>query len=313
VALALLSLSSLFAGCDDDEPSSPAVAPPPSGAGGSVVWALPEPPRTLDPLFARTQSEQLAARQIYEPLVEQLSGPFGDPRRVDGLALAATQTNDPTVWRVRLRPGVRFRDGTPFNAAAVLANAERWQAFPELSGVPPQPQAFVFSPKPDEIRFKLPVPDPRFDRVLASPALGIVSPRALRRADGGELGFALTAESGTGPFEPRERTRRSLLLARNSVWWGSGKAALGPAIDQLNFIVVPSEEDRVALLADGDAQAASGLRPAGERAVRRDPLLTVASTVGPAAIATERSIRGIPPDEPVPSLNGLWQTRIDAG
>jgi ABC-type transport system substrate-binding protein len=313
LALALLSLTALGLGCGDDEPAVPAVGPTAGSGGGSVVWALPDRPHTLDPLFARTPADRLAARQLHEPLVEELSGPFGDPRRVDGLALSATQTRDPTVWRLRLRPGVRFQDGTPFNAAAVLANAERWQAYPELSGVPPSPEAFVFAPKPDEVRFKLAVPDPNFDRVLASPSLGIVSPQALRRAGGGELGFRLATESGTGPFEPRERTPGSLLLARNALWWGSGRPALGPAIDQLNFVVVPQQEDRVSLLRAGEAQVATGFDQSGARDVKRDPLLTVVSTAGAAAIAAERSIRGIPAEEPVPALNGLWQTRIDAG
>jgi ABC-type transport system substrate-binding protein len=313
IALALATAAAIVTGCGDDESELAPGGTVSAGEGGALAWAVPSRPRDLDPLFADDHAAELAARQIYEPLVEQLSGPFGDPRRVDGLALAVAQTKDPTVWRLRLRTGVRFQDGTPFNAVAVLANVERWQALPERSGLPPAAEMVAFSPKPDEVRFKLDEPDPRFGRLLASPALGIVSPEALRRASRPRLGFPLAAAAGTGPFEARERGAGSLVMARNAGWWGSGRAALGPAIDQLEFVVARSEDERVELLGEAEVQVASGLGPRAARSIRRDPLLAVVSMAGGLAIAAERSVRGIPPDEPAPSLNGVWQTRIDAG
>ena len=309
--LGIVAVAALLAGCDSDEEGqvgdASATAP---GGGGSLVWALPESPATLDPLFAGSDAERLVARQVYEPLVERLAGPFEDPRRVPGIARAVRRTSDPTVWRVALRPGVRFADGTPVNAAAVIANAERWQAHPGLSGLPPQPELFVFAPKPPyEVRFKLAEPDPGFARRLASPALGLVSPLALRRAGGGELGFGLVTDSGSGPFELRERGAGSLILARNAGWWGTDRA-LGPALDLLEFGVEPVEGERAALLRDGAAQVASELRGSVLDAVAADPLLTVVSEAG--GIVAERSVRGIPAEE-APFLNGVWRTLIASG
>ena len=304
--------AALLAGCDgDDEGQVGDGAGTAPGGGGSLIWALPESPGTLDPLFARSDEERLVARQVYEPLVERLTGPFEDPRRVPGIARVVRRTADPTVWRVSLRPGVRFADGTPVNAAAVIANAERWQANPELSGLPPQPELFVFAPKPPyEVRFKLAEPEPGFGRRLASPALGLVSPLALRRAADGELGFGLVAGSGSGPFELRERGAGSLLLARNAGWWGTDRA-LGPALDLLEFVVEPSVSERAAMLRDGAVQVAGDLHGAALRAAAMDPLLTVVSESD--GIVAERSVRGIPVEDPVPSLNGVWRTRIASG
>jgi peptide/nickel transport system substrate-binding protein len=251
------------------------------------------------------------ARQIYEPLVERLAGPFDDPRRVAGIARVVRPTSDPTVWRIALRPGVRFADGTPVNAAAVLANAERWQAQPQLSGLPSEPELFVFAPKPPyEVRFKLARPDPEFGLRLASPALGLVSPVALRRAGGAELGLGLVTDSGSGPFELRERGAGSLVLARNAGWWGSNRA-LGPALDQLEFRVERLEAERAALLREGAVQVGSDLSGATVRQLAMDPLLEVVSRA--KGIVAERSVRGIPAAGPVPSLNGVWRTRIAAG
>jgi ABC-type transport system substrate-binding protein len=41
------------------------------------------------------------------------------------LALSRTHSDDYKTWTYKLRPGVRFHDGTPFNAQAVKENFDR--------------------------------------------------------------------------------------------------------------------------------------------------------------------------------------------
>ena len=298
------------AGCGGGAEDSAAVdAGGVPGGGGTLVWALPERPAGLDPLYAETGSEQLVARQVHEPLVAELTGPFEDARRVPGLVLSALPSSDRTVWRLRLRTGVRFQDGTPFSASAVLDNVERWRATAQgrsLIG-----DALADAPRPDLVRFILPAPESSFDARLASPRLGIVSPRALARASGAELAPAEAAQSGTGPFELRERSADRLLLAHNPEWWGIDRE-LGPALDQVEFTVVPDPAERVAELADGSVQVAGDLQGDQLARVRGDPLLTVVPTPG-GGLGIERSVRGIRAGDPAPPLNGVWRTRIDAG
>ena len=305
VAALLASASALvlMAGCGDDETPSLAV-PGGAGEGGTLTWAIAESPDTLDPLYASTASEQLVSRQIHEPLVEELIAPFDNPRRFNGLARSVVGVHGDRVWLVRLRPGVRFQDGTPLTAQAVLANVERWLAFPEGSGL--VPGTLVDGPRPGLVRFRLPEADPRFPELLAAPRLGIVAPAALARAGTGALTGGRAAASGTGAFEVREREGGRLLMARNADWWGSEKG-LGPALDQLEFIVSATSVERVELLGEGEAQAASELDRAALRAVATDPLL---STIEESGIGIERSVRGIPPEEKVPSLNGMWRTSL---
>ncbi len=236
------------------------------------------------------------------------SGPFDEARRVAGLALSALPSSDRTVWRLRLRSGVRFHDGTPFNASAVLANVERWRA--TVQGRTLIGDALADAPRPDLVRFILAAPEPSFDSRLASPRLGIVSPRALARAGGAELETGEAARSGTGPFELRERAADRLLLAHNTDWWGTDRG-LGPAIDQLEFTVVPDSRERVSLLEEGTAQVAA-LGPEQLARVRRDPLLTAVAGRGGGGLGIERSVRGIPAGDPAPPLNGAWRTGIDA-
>jgi ABC-type transport system substrate-binding protein len=309
VPTALVALVLATAGCGGEEQGTAGAPAPPPGAGGELRWALAERPENLDPLLAETQADQLVSRQIHEPLVEELSGPFGDTRRVPGLALSAQPSSDATVWRVRLRQGVRFQDGVTFDAAAVLANAERWRASPAGLRLLPGLVA-VDAPRPDLVRFILAGPDARLDRRLADARLGIVSPRALRKAAGEGIDIAAATDSGTGPYELRERDADRLLVATNADWWGAGHE-LGPGIGQVEFVAVPDPDERLKLLRDGEVQVAGQLAPAALRRAAEDPLLTVARGGG-RVIATERSVRGLA-DDPVPSLNSVWQTRIDAG
>src|SRR5947208_17094582 len=73
---------------------------PPAGGGGTLAYALPALPSTLDPLAARTRAEQTVARQVYEPLIERLSGPYAKATPQAGLALEARPSHDRTTWTI---------------------------------------------------------------------------------------------------------------------------------------------------------------------------------------------------------------------
>ena len=277
-AVAAFALSSC--GGDDNE-GTPALTPGgPLGEGGTLVWTVTDRVAEVDPLAARTRAAQLVTRQVHEPLVGSFSGPFEDTRRVPGLARSVRPNGDATIWTLRLRTGVRFQDGEPFNAEAVLANAERWlttaagrQLLPGLVD--------AFAPRFDVVRFILAAPDRSFGERLSSPQLGVVSPAALRPRSGVEADYAERAiGTGTGPFELRERSADRQLLARNTAWWGTASEVdLGPALEQAEFRAEPDVSVRLALLDAGEAQLADESRPracggrarrsAAERAARR--------------------------------------------
>ena len=311
-ALGILAAAALaLAGCGDDESgvAQPASAGAP-GSGGALVWLVAEPPAQLDPLGATSRSSQLVTRQIHEPLVASLAGPFGDVRRLRGLAVSWRSSADQAVWRFVLREGVRFQDGTPFNAGAVVANAERWRTTRQGRGLMPDLFA-ADAPRPDLVRFVLERPDPDFPDRLADPRTGIVSPRALEPSTGTGARLTRPTRTGTGAFEVRERDADGVLVARNLSWWGTERG-LGPALDQVEFRVVEDAGDRVELLTSGDAQVADSLGPAEAADARRDPLLEVIGGPG-AALGLQRSVRGITSARDIPSLAGVWVTRVGAG
>ena len=312
LAATLISLAALsaLAGCGGSGSGGARVSTslPPAGGGGTLTYAVPALPSTLDPLAAQTRPELTVTRQVYEPLIERLTGPYDQATPQAGLALEARPSRDRTTWTVTLRPNVRFQDGTPFNAAAVLANSRRWQTDPAGQRLLPHLFA-VDAPRPDEVRFLLDKPVPGLVGRLSSPRLGIVSPSALDPQSGQKADFVADASgSGTGAFEPGPSGPGRQTLARFAGWWGS-PMGLGPALDGVTFVLAPQPSQRLRLLQDGAAQVADPLGPAGLHAAGSDPLLdTVGGPV--SGIGLEGSVRGIDSARAIPVLSSVWLTRL---
>ena len=312
--LACAALALALAGCGGDEnEGTPALsAGEPLGIGGTLTWVVADRAREIDPLMAETRAEQLLTRQIHEPLVASVAGPFGDTRRAPGLTRQARPSGDAAIWTLRLRRGVRFQDGEPFNADAVLANAERWQTTPAGRELLPG-LVDAFAPRFDVVRLILAAPDRLLDNRLADPRLGIVSPRALRPAPSGGTTLRRALRTGTGPFALAERSADRQLLAPNPTWWGAaGAANLGPALERVEFRAERSSAVRLALLDAGDAQLADELESEQARQARADPLLTVLRGQG-SWLGLTRAVRGIDSAREIPSLSSAWLTTVTVG
>jgi peptide/nickel transport system substrate-binding protein len=280
-----------------------------AGGGGELVYALAADPGSLYPLAARTASQQLVSRQLFEPLVETLQGPYERVRNRRGLALEWTPSQDRRVWSFRLRPDVRFQDGTPFNASAVVANATRWRGDPAAEAILPELLA-ADAPRPNLARIILSRPVEDLPHRLSDPRLGLISPRALAGLGPspapGEVGRA-----GSGPFElAREEASGTMLLERNRRWWGT-RLGLGPALDRVEFRPLIDRDTRVALLRRGAVLVAADVGRGEAAALARDPLL---ATIGEGGdfVAMERSVRGITGPGPQ-SLSGAWLTVVGQG
>ena len=92
----------------------------------TLVFAASADPVVLDPAFVSDGESFRATLQIYETLVSNVPG---TTRIAPGLATSWKSAAGGKTWIFQLRRGVRFHDGTPFNAAAVCANFNRWYNF----------------------------------------------------------------------------------------------------------------------------------------------------------------------------------------
>jgi ABC-type transport system substrate-binding protein len=175
---------------------------------------------------------------------------------VPGLALSWAQAaENKNKWTFKLRPGVKFHDGSTFNADAVVWNFERY--FNDKS---PQfdPQGSVATQrrigsileswrKVDDETIELTTKRPvsYFPILLAYVAFS--SPAQFAKT-GSWAEFA-KAPSGTGPFKITElRPRVSVTLVRNPDYWDKARV---PKLDRLVLMPIPDANARVAALRSG--------------------------------------------------------------
>ncbi|WP_427916032.1 ABC transporter substrate-binding protein [Sinomonas halotolerans] len=290
----------VLSGCTPE----PQPAPTPSATASSgkptaaFTFATAAAPSTLDPAATSDLESWRVTRQVLEGLVE------ADPTTSEpapALAVSWKADDERRVFTFTLRKGVAFHDGTPFNAAAVKANFDRWFAFtPAFRSANPttaftsvfrahadQDELSLFKSctvlAEDEVRIELTQPFTAFLKALTMPAFAISSPRALARGRADVLDQRLRSGRvsryglhpvGTGPFSFVSRSEEKVELTANPRYWGErGQIA------KLSFVVYDTARSRLQALADGridgfdsvTVDIIDGLVRRGLPIARRDP------------------------------------------
>ncbi len=195
---------------------------------------------------------------------------------VPRLATGFTEAPDRLSATVKLRQGVKFHDGTPFNADAVVFHYNRLLA-PD-SGV----NTTIIAPiakveKVDEhtVRFLLKAPWTALQSALAADALHnfIGSPTALKQDSEGFHRRPV----GTGPFVFKEwRASDRVILERNPGYWDKGL----PYLDKVVYRVLPDANTRYQSIRSGEVDI--GILGSSNHVVdaRKEPKLKVLSYEG---------------------------------
>jgi peptide/nickel transport system substrate-binding protein len=224
-----------------------------AGAGTNVtfIYAGAADPTYLDPAIVSDGESFRIARQIFDTLVQLAPG---TTRLQPALATRWRPSRDGKSWTFTLRRGVRFHDGTAFNAAAVCANFNRWfnwtGPFQDASASYYYRQLFggfrrneasgVGAPLFRSCRaagryvaiIRLNRRSGPFIPSLVLPAFAMQSPTAMRRygANQGQLvsgtfrptgTYAFQHPTGTGPWKFDSWTiGQRVVLVRNERYWG---------------------------------------------------------------------------------------------
>ncbi|NUS55081.1 MAG: ABC transporter substrate-binding protein [Streptomycetaceae bacterium] len=158
-------------------------------------------------------------------------------------------TADPTgtVWTLKIKPNIKFTDGTPYDAAAVKWTWDEHKN-PERRSLVAGAAAPIASTEvvdPLTLKVTLKAPNANFDRVVASSLAFIPSPTALQKDP---QGFA-AHPVGAGPFTISEWVRDShMTLAKNPTYWqGPSK----PLLDKVTFRVLSDSEQALNGIAAG--------------------------------------------------------------
>lgn len=162
-------------------------------------------------------------RQVQNQIYDKLVDLDENLRIVPMLATSWRVEEDGKVYVFNLRQGVKFHDGTDFNAEAVKFNLDRYRSAPgsrrsgELSLI-----TNVQVVNPYTVRVTLREPFAPFLAILSDRSGMMVSPTAVQRL-GADFG---NNPVGTGPFKFVERRRQDrIVLARNENYWQRGLPA----------------------------------------------------------------------------------------
>jgi peptide/nickel transport system substrate-binding protein len=217
--------------------------------GGTLKVALTADPRTFDPHLAGSLQGRATTQSIHDTLLEiDVKG-----RLAPGLVESWEWKDNRTII-LTTRTGVKFHDGTDFDAEAVRYNLERIRNKDtgSIRGGEISALDTVEVLNSNTVRLRLKQPFAAFLFPLVDVAGCVASPAAVERW-GKEYG---QHPAGTGPFKVVEyRKDAHSILERNSHYWQSDK----PHLDQLILRPVPVDSTRLAELRSGGVQFAEGL------------------------------------------------------
>ena len=203
----------------------------------------------VDPHFHNLTPNSVIASHVYEPLIAQDE----KQRLIPGLATEWKPIDD-TTWEFTLREGVKFHDGTPFNADDVVCT---WDRAPNVPNSPSSYGTYTkgkIIEKVDDytIHVKTPEPYPLVPNDVSQ--IFIVSSESGCDATTEEFND-LSAAHGTGPFIMTAYEPGSVIgLKRNEDYWGDK-----PQWSEVDLKPIKSAPSRVAALLSGDVDMIDGV------------------------------------------------------
>jgi peptide/nickel transport system substrate-binding protein len=229
-SMALGPAASLLAACTSSS-SSPntgtgtsGAAPPLKRDPGTLVLAVDAWTPDFDPASAILVALAVSAYGMYEGLVRMKPGSATEVEPV--LATSLTSNADKSVWTAELRPGVKYSDGSAFDAKALKAAYTR-TIEAGLGGefilgtYITKPDKQIVVKDPGTVVFDLGSGVPRFDLLLASQyGCLVVNPKVLDKGPNFGHPWLLQHSEGTGAymvdtFEPNNQ----LVMVQNPHYW----------------------------------------------------------------------------------------------
>ena len=219
----------------------------------TLRWARAGDSLTLDPHAQNEGPTHTLAHQMYEPLLQRdMTGTV-----IPALATEWAPTDNPTVWRFKLREGVKFHNGAEFNADDVVFSLER--AMKPTSAMKELLSSVASVTKVDDFTVDITTdgPNPLMPSNLTNLFMmdsdwakdnDSLEPQDI--ANGGD-NYAAKNTNGTGAYKltSREVDEKTVLTA-NEDYWGKGEFPL--EVTEIVYTPIQSAATRVAALLSGE-------------------------------------------------------------
>ncbi|MBX9035116.1 ABC transporter substrate-binding protein [Gordonibacter massiliensis (ex Traore et al. 2017)] len=256
-----------MAGCGgggDDAKKEGGDAPAAGGASDTITYSLTADPRAVDPAYFDDGESAVVSCNMYEGLYQ-----YGktDAKVSPCLAKDLPEiSDDGLIYTIKLNEGIKFHDGTDFNAEAVKKSIER-QLEPNRNSDMPY-ASFVFGEEEagngvekveavDDYTVKITMraaSAPFVKNLAMALASPIVAPSAIEKATDGQ---AITEPVGTGPYKFVNWTKgASLTLVANEDYWGDA-----PKTKNLIFKIITEGNTRITSLINGECDIISSVDP----------------------------------------------------
>ena len=237
-------------------------------SANTVVVAQGVDPTTMDPQNQRETPTFNVLVHLYDPLIIRNTK---NPKRFDGVLATKWKRLSPTAMRFVLRKGVKFSDGSAFNATTVKYNIDRLLGTLPGEKNPPLAAfqyssisgARVVNPRTVEIHTK--APDPL---LLARLSALLMIPTGSVNNDPNALA---AKPDGTGPYTLVTWDRNNQVVLKAKPKYFRGK----PKIANVIFKDMPDDASRLAALETGDVDVISNLPPDNVREVKSAGRATV--------------------------------------
>jgi peptide/nickel transport system substrate-binding protein len=263
------------------QPTEPTAAPAGPTQGGELIVGLSWEPSKIDPHRTAAENAILVTMQVCETLVNRL----GDGTVVPGLADSWEVASDGLSYTFHLHPGIKFQDGTPFNAEAVKYNFDRiMDPNTKSEFAIDHMGTYTGTEVIDETTAVVHMSSP-FAAFLPGLAEGwtcMVSPTEAAKWGIDDFQDHLV---GTGPFLFKEWKRGEYLrVERNPDYWGGPAfyAHHGTAyLDAIVFKIIGEASVRAGTLQTGEIQVGEELNTTDVATLKDDPNLQILVEPGP--------------------------------
>jgi peptide/nickel transport system substrate-binding protein len=262
---------------------------PAAERGNEIVIGVTGDPKNWDPIDTFLLDWSTVATSVFEALVDRNN----DLEIGPGLAESWEYLDDTTL-QFKLRQGVQFHNGEPFNADAVKFTFDRLLGKEGAKG--PQQANYTSIDNVEivdeyTVNFILKSKDPVLITKLAGYGAAIVPPKYIQEK--GDEHFN-NNPVGTGPFKMISYEKdNNVVLEKNANYWKEGL----PKLDKVTFRIIPESSTRIAELQTGAIDIMKKVEVSQVSAVKEESFLTLMDVGSPTVYQLRFDVSKAPVDD----------------